>query len=73
MQLKSCHQDETHTILACGCGGVSKLRDQSSDYLERIFNFKYPYEYIDRFDEMLNRKAQILRFYGKKTVDYSAE
>ncbi len=65
--------DETHTILACGCGGVSKLRDQSSDYLERIFNFKYPYEYIDRFDEMLNRKAQISRFYGKKTVDYSAE
>lgn len=65
--------DETHTILACGCGGVTKLRDPHSDYLERIFNFKYPYEYLDRFDEMLNRKAQISRFYGQIAVDYSAE
>lgn len=65
--------DETHTILACGCGGVTKLRDPRSDYLERIFNFKYPYEYLDRFDEMLNRKAQISRFYGQIAVDYSAK
>lgn len=55
--------DETHTILACGSGGVTKLKDQKKDYLERIFNFKYPYEYIDRFDEILNRKAEIERFY----------
>lgn len=56
--------DETHTILACGSGGVTKLKDPYSDYLERIFNFKYPYEYIDRFEELLNRKAAIKRFYG---------
>ena len=42
--------DETHTILACGSGGVTKLKRNNPDYLERIFNFKYPYEYIDRFD-----------------------
>lgn len=65
--------DETHSILACGSGGVTKLRDQRTEHLERIFNYKYPYEYIDRFDEMLNRKAQITRFYGQITVDYSAE
>ena len=41
--------DETHTILACGSGGVTKLKRNNPDYLERIFNFKYPYEYIDRF------------------------
>lgn len=37
--------DETHTILACGSGGVTKLKKNNPDYLERIFNFKYPYEY----------------------------
>lgn len=65
--------DETHTILACGSGGVSKLKNPYSDHLERIFNFKYPYEYIDRFDEMLNRKSQISRFYRQIAVDYSGK
>lgn len=55
--------DETHTILACGSGGVTKLRDAGSDYLRRVFNFKFPYEYIGRFDEILKRKADIQRFY----------
>ena len=56
--------DETHTILACGSGGVTKLKNQADDYLERIFNFKYPYEYIDRFDEIIARKSGIKRFYN---------
>ena len=55
--------DETHTILACGSGGVTKLRDAHSDYLKRVFNFKFPYEYIGRFDEILKRKAELQRFY----------
>lgn len=57
--------DETHTILACGSGGVTKLKRNNPDYLERIFNFKYPYEYIDRFDELIQRKSGIMQFYGK--------
>lgn len=57
--------DETHTILACGSGGVTKLKRNNPDYLERIFNFKYPYEYIDRFDELIQRKSGIMRFYGQ--------
>ena len=55
--------EETHSILACGAGAVTKLRDCSSNYLERIFNFKYPYEYISRFDEMIERKRRIAEFY----------
>ena len=55
--------DETHTILACGSGGVTKLRNPDSDFLSRVFNFKYPYEYIGRFDEILKRKSDIKRFY----------
>ena len=57
--------DETHTILGCGAGAVTKLKNPYSDYLERIFNFKYPYEYISRFEEMLERKNEIYSFYRK--------
>jgi len=55
--------DETHTVIGCGAGAVTKLKSPDSDYLERVFNFKFPYEYIDRFDEMLERKQQVVTFY----------
>ncbi len=55
--------DETHTILACGASAVTKLREPGGDYIERIYNFKYPYEYIDRFEEMIKRKERIEEFY----------
>ena len=57
--------EETHSILACGAGAVTKLRDTASDLIERIFNFKFPYEYISRFDELIERKARIKSFYGE--------
>lgn len=57
--------DETHTILACGASAVTKLREPDGDYIERIFNFKYPYEYINGFDEILKRKDGVRRFYSE--------
>ena len=57
--------EETHSILACGAGAVTKLRDADSDRIERIFNFKFPYEYISRFDELLERKARVKSFYSE--------
>ncbi len=57
--------DETHTILACGAGAVSKLKKPHSDYLERIFNYKFPYEYNTGLDEMLSRKQTVVAFYEK--------
>ncbi|MBE6824100.1 MAG: coproporphyrinogen dehydrogenase HemZ [Ruminococcaceae bacterium] len=57
--------DETHTILACGAGGVTKLKDHKSDKLERIFNFKFPYEYNTRFNELMERKDAIYSFYDE--------
>ncbi|MEG0852691.1 MAG: coproporphyrinogen dehydrogenase HemZ, partial [Angelakisella sp.] len=62
--------DETHTILSVGAGGVTKLvmQGDSEQYgeenvrIERIFNLKYPYEYMERFDTMLDRKRSILNF-----------
>lgn len=55
--------DETHTILGCGAGAVTKLKKPRDTYLKRIFNFKYPYEYIDRYEEQLERKNDIYTFY----------
>lgn len=57
--------DETHTVLACGAGGVTKLKDYNSNLLKRIFNFKYPYEYNTRFDELIERKSGIIDFYNE--------
>lgn len=57
--------DETHTILGCGAGAVSKLKQPGTDYLERIFNYKFPYEYNTGLEEMLARKQAIPAFYEK--------
>lgn len=51
--------DEIQTILACGAGGVTKLVGLGKNPIERIFNYKYHFEYIDRFEEILNRKEMI--------------
>lgn len=57
--------DETHTILGCGAGAVSKLKQPGTDYLERIFNYKFPYEYNSGLEEMLTRKNAVPSFYEK--------
>lgn len=56
--------EEVHTVLAAGAGAVTKLRSPFENKIERIFNFKYPYEYISRFDELTERKKYINEFYG---------
>lgn len=64
--------DETHTVLGCGAGAVTKLKAPHTDYLERVFNYKFPYEYNSRFEEMLNRKEQVVSFYrGYSTFDHT--
>ncbi len=55
--------DETHSVFAVGAGAVTRLKNQDTGKIERIYNFKYPYEYIDRFDEILERKDLIEKFY----------
>ncbi|MBQ1388434.1 MAG: coproporphyrinogen dehydrogenase HemZ [Clostridia bacterium] len=56
--------DESQSIIACGAGAVTKIALPTGK-LERIFNYKYPYEYIDRFEEVLKRKESILRIYDQ--------
>ena len=61
--------DETHTILGCGAGAVSKLKQPGTDYLERIFNYKFPYEYNAGLEEMLKRKDSVSAFYDRYVFD----
>ncbi len=55
--------EECHTILSCGGGAVTRLKAPKGDEIERIFNFKYPFEYISGFQELINRKNRISEFY----------
>lgn len=59
--------EECHTVFAVGAGAVTKLKSPHGREIERIFNYKYPYEYISGFEEILARKEKILPFYEKYT------
>ena len=48
---------------------MTKLRDVDSNHLERIFNFKFPYEYISRFDELIARKDRVIDFYDEYNLE----
>ena len=57
--------EEVHTILSAGAGGSTKLVVPGArrGKIQRIFNFKYPNEYIGRFEEILARKKGVEEFY----------
>ena len=51
--------EETTDIFALGCGGTSKRVFRSEERIERAFNFKSIYEYIQRIDEVNQRKRDL--------------
>lgn len=55
--------EEVHSVLSAGSGAVTKLKNPATPDVERIFNFKYPYEYISRYGELCERKKRISEFY----------
>ena len=55
--------EECHTVIAVGAGAVTKLKNPYGNEIERIFNYKYPYEYISNFSEIEKRKDRIITFY----------
>jgi oxygen-independent coproporphyrinogen-3 oxidase len=48
---------DTHTILAAGAAAVSKIC--FGEGVDRIFNYKYPSEYIKNFEDVLKRKGAV--------------
>ncbi len=57
--------DETHSIVSCGGGGMTKLINRTTGNLSRVANYKYPFEYVDHFDEILRRKEKVREFFEK--------
>lgn len=49
--------EEKQTIIALGAGGSTKTVDPVTNKIERIFNVKSVDDYINRIDEMIERKA----------------
>lgn len=50
--------DETQTILGAGCAASTKIV-QPNGKITRIHNYKFPYEYINRFDDLMLKKQSI--------------
>lgn len=59
-----CIMEDVQTILAAGCGASTKLFDGKN--ILRVINYKYPYEYISRFELMNERKRKIEDFFESK-------
>ena len=57
--------EELGTILATGGGASTKLVNRETGRIERIFNPKYPKEYIENIDSIIAQKAKIEEFYGE--------
>lgn len=56
--------EEIHTILAVGAGASTKLVGPGQTAIKRIYNHKYPAEYIENFEEILKRKQGVRDFYA---------
>lgn len=55
--------DEIQTIIGVGCSASTKLVTADGK-ITRIHNYKFPYEYINRFDELMLKKSEIYNFFG---------
>ncbi|MCD7741270.1 MAG: coproporphyrinogen dehydrogenase HemZ [Ruminococcus sp.] len=58
--------EEVQTIIALGANGSTKLIDNDGGRLERVYNYKYPLDYNNNFEIMLDRKKRIEEFYAKE-------
>ncbi len=54
--------EETQTIIALGGGGSTKI--VTDDDIIRIYNYKDPKEYIEKFENILEKKDEILKLKG---------
>ncbi len=50
--------DDTQTILGAGCAASTKLV-YPDGLITRVHNYKFPYEYINRFNQLMEKKKEI--------------
>lgn len=56
--------DETQTILGAGCAASTKLVEPNGR-ITRVHNYKFPYEYIAQFDQLMQKKEQVYEVYSR--------
>lgn len=55
--------EEYQHIVSVGAAAVTKLLTPDITKIERIFNYKYPFEYISRFPALMEKKERISSFF----------
>lgn len=55
--------EELHTILSLGAGGSTKMVDPERNRIERVFNLKFPQEYIQRPEKIAANQEAFRTFY----------
>ncbi|MBR2895540.1 MAG: radical SAM protein, partial [Oscillospiraceae bacterium] len=58
--------EELHTILSLGAGGSTKLVNPQQNRIERVFNLKYPKEYIERAEKIQENQNAVRLFYQNR-------
>lgn len=56
--------DETQSIFGAGCAASTKLVEPCG-MITRICNYKFPYEYIAQFDQLMEKKKQVYEIYER--------
>ncbi len=56
--------DETQSIFGAGCAASTKLVEPNS-MITRVCNYKFPYEYIAQFDQLMEKKQQVYEVYNR--------
>ncbi len=56
--------EEFHSVFSAGAGAVTKLVSPDRNTIERIFNQKYPYEYLAKEENILDYD-KVAQFYNK--------
>ena len=57
--------EELHSILSLGAGGSTKMVDSAHDRIERVFNLKFPQEYIQRPEKIAENQRAFRVFYER--------
>ena len=62
--------DETQTILGAGCSASTKLVYPDGK-ISRIHNYKFPYEYVRNFEQLINKKKEMTECLKKISLQKS--
>lgn len=50
--------EEVQNVFGVGAGAVTRLINHRTGKIERVYNFKYPFEYINYFENIKSRKKE---------------